>query len=101
MVAQAPPTHDLIIHPVPYAGVATRAVALAMDENIKAVGLPTWSDADVKLAKGIQAELKAPIIGLAVALKGAPAPPPAPRPSVARPPPPGDGHRRCCACSAA
>jgi len=31
MVAQAPPTHDLIIRPVPYAGVATRAVALAMD----------------------------------------------------------------------
>ena len=51
-------------------GHFNKAVALAMDGNIQAVGLPQWSDDDQKLAKGIQAELKAPIIGLAVALKG-------------------------------
>jgi aminobenzoyl-glutamate utilization protein B len=33
-------------------------------ENVKAVGLPKWSDDDVALAKGIQHELKVPEIGL-------------------------------------
>ena len=51
-------------------GHFNKTIALTMDENIKTVGLPTWSDDDQKLAKGIQAELKAPIIGLAIALKG-------------------------------
>jgi uncharacterized RDD family membrane protein YckC len=31
MVAQAPAAHDVTFHPVPYAGVATRAIALAVD----------------------------------------------------------------------
>jgi uncharacterized RDD family membrane protein YckC len=34
MVAQAPAAHDVTFHPVPYAGVATRAVALAVDSVI-------------------------------------------------------------------
>jgi uncharacterized RDD family membrane protein YckC len=34
MVAQAPAAHDVTFHPVPYAGVATRAVALAVDSII-------------------------------------------------------------------
>ena len=34
-----------------------RAVAEAMYENIKKVGLPTWSDEDQQLAKGLQKEL--------------------------------------------
>ena len=34
MVAQAPAAHDVTFHPVPYAGVATRAVALAADSVI-------------------------------------------------------------------
>jgi aminobenzoyl-glutamate utilization protein B len=46
-----------------------KAVAAAMDENIKAVGLPEWSEADQKLAKALQGELKAPIIGLPIQLK--------------------------------
>ncbi len=46
-----------------------KPVATAMDENIKAVGLPEWSEADQKLAKALQGEVKAPIIGLALALK--------------------------------
>ena len=33
-------------------------------ENIKAVGLPTWSADDIALAKGIQHELKVPEVGL-------------------------------------
>ncbi len=46
-----------------------KPVAEAMNENIKAVGLPEWSEVDQKLAKALQAELKAPIIGLPLALK--------------------------------
>jgi aminobenzoyl-glutamate utilization protein B len=37
-----------------------------MYENIKRVGLPTWTDADQTLAKGLQRELKVPERGLAV-----------------------------------
>ena len=35
-----------------------KPVALAVYENIKAVGLPAWDDADQRLARGIQRELK-------------------------------------------
>src|SRR6184192_4080518 len=35
-------------------GHFNKAVATAMDENIKKIGLPEWSEADQKLAKGIQ-----------------------------------------------
>ncbi len=41
-----------------------RPVAEAMDENIKQVGLPQWSDADQTLAKALQKELKAREQGL-------------------------------------
>jgi aminobenzoyl-glutamate utilization protein B len=41
-----------------------------MNENIKAFGLPKWSDADQKLARALQGELKSPITGLTLALKG-------------------------------
>ncbi|MCX6950642.1 MAG: amidohydrolase [Verrucomicrobia bacterium] len=51
-------------------GHFNKAVALAMDENIKAVGLPQWTDADQKLAKALQGELKSPVIGLPIQLKG-------------------------------
>ena len=34
MVAQAPAAHDVTFHPVPYAGVATRGVGLALDSLI-------------------------------------------------------------------
>jgi aminobenzoyl-glutamate utilization protein B len=47
-----------------------RPVAQALHDNIQRVGLPRWSDADVKLARALQGELKAPVTGLAVALKG-------------------------------
>ena len=33
-------------------------------QNIQAVGLPQWSEADIALAKGIQHELKVPEVGL-------------------------------------
>ena len=35
-----------------------------MYENIKKVGLPQWSDDDQTLAKGLQKELKVPVIAL-------------------------------------
>ena len=44
---------------------ANKALAETLYANIKAVGLPTWTDADVALAKGVQRELKVPEIGLA------------------------------------
>ncbi len=37
-----------------------KAVAEAMYENIKTVGLPTWSEEDQALAKGLQKELGNP-----------------------------------------
>ncbi len=39
-------------------------IAKAMSENIKSVGMPKWSEADLKLAKALQTELKMPVIGL-------------------------------------
>jgi aminobenzoyl-glutamate utilization protein B len=42
-----------------------RALAEAQHANIKAVGLPKWSDDDVTLAKAVQRELKVPEVGLA------------------------------------
>src|SRR5690606_13525144 len=45
-------------------------IAEAMYENIKAVGLPEWSEEDQTLAKAIQKELGSPIEGLPEALSG-------------------------------
>lgn len=45
-------------------GHFNKAIAETMYENIKKVGLPTWSDADQQLAKGLQAELKVKVNGL-------------------------------------
>ena len=41
-----------------------RTLAETMHENIKAVGLPQWSEADVQLAKATQKELGVPEVGL-------------------------------------
>ena len=49
-------------------GHFNRPIAEAMYENIKKVGLPTWSEDDQKLAKGLQAELKQPVRGLSTRL---------------------------------
>src|ERR1700722_3114269 len=46
-------------------GHFNKEIAEVMYENIKKVGLPTWSDADQQLAKGLQAELKVKVSGLA------------------------------------
>jgi aminobenzoyl-glutamate utilization protein B len=45
-------------------GHFNKVLAETMYENIKKVGLPTWSDADQQLAKGLQAELKVRVNGL-------------------------------------
>jgi aminobenzoyl-glutamate utilization protein B len=46
-----------------------KPVAEALHENIKATGLPQWSAADLTLARALQAELKAPVTGLPIALR--------------------------------
>jgi aminobenzoyl-glutamate utilization protein B len=46
-----------------------RTVAETMYENIKQVGLPTWSAADETLARALQKELKVPEVGLAKELQ--------------------------------
>ena len=51
-------------------GHFNKAVAEAMDENIKAVGLPTWTEDDQTLAKALQRELNGPSSGLALQLRG-------------------------------
>ncbi len=45
-----------------------KALAETMYANIQAVGLPTWSDADVTLAKATQTELGVPVVGLATTI---------------------------------
>jgi len=47
-------------------GHFNKTVAETMYENIKKVGLPTWSDDDQTLARGLQKELKQPVRGLAM-----------------------------------
>jgi len=49
-------------------GHFNKPVAEAMYDNIKAVGLPTWSDDDQKLARAVQKELQVKPEGLAVKL---------------------------------
>jgi aminobenzoyl-glutamate utilization protein B len=47
-------------------GYFNKPIAEDMYENIKKVGLPTWSDDDQNLAKAFQKDLKQPVRGLAV-----------------------------------
>src|SRR5436305_4714070 len=47
-----------------WTGHYNKAIAEAMNENIKKVGLPQWSEDDQTLAKGLQKELKQPVRGL-------------------------------------
>jgi aminobenzoyl-glutamate utilization protein B len=50
-------------------GHFNRPIAEAMNENIKKVGLPQWSEADQTLGKALQRELKVPVKGLAIKLQ--------------------------------
>src|ERR1700722_16252455 len=52
-------------------GHFNRAIAEDMYENIKKVGLPTWTDADQTLAKGLQKELKVAVRGLSTRVPAA------------------------------
>jgi aminobenzoyl-glutamate utilization protein B len=63
-------------------GHFNRPIAEAMQENIKKVGLPTWSDDDQKLAKALQTELKVPVRGLATKLQEVRPPRPEPDPAA-------------------
>jgi aminobenzoyl-glutamate utilization protein B len=49
-------------------GHFNKAIAEDMNENIKKVGLPTWTDDDQTLAKAYQRELQQPVRGLATKL---------------------------------
>jgi aminobenzoyl-glutamate utilization protein B len=50
-------------------GHFNKPIAEAMNENIKKVGLPQWSEADQVLAKALQRELKVTVKGLASKLQ--------------------------------
>src|SRR3954469_1658188 len=50
-------------------GHFNKPIAEAMQENIKKVGLPQWSEDDQAMAKGLQKELKVPVRGLATKLQ--------------------------------
>jgi aminobenzoyl-glutamate utilization protein B len=63
-------------------GHFNRPIAEAMQENIKKVGLPQWSEDDQKLARGLQTELKVPVRGLATKLQEMRPPRPAPDPAA-------------------
>ena len=45
-------------------GYFNKPIAEAMQENIKKVGMPVWSEDDQTMAKGLQKELKQPVRGL-------------------------------------
>jgi aminobenzoyl-glutamate utilization protein B len=47
-----------------------KPIALAMDENIKAIGLPQWSEDDQTFAKAVQRLMESPEKGLPLALEG-------------------------------
>jgi aminobenzoyl-glutamate utilization protein B len=47
-----------------WAGHFSKPIAETMYENIRTVGMPTWDEKDQTLAKGIQAELGNPGVGL-------------------------------------
>jgi aminobenzoyl-glutamate utilization protein B len=49
-------------------GHFNKTVAETMYANIEKVGLPTWSEADIELAKAVQREMKVPETGLATKL---------------------------------
>jgi aminobenzoyl-glutamate utilization protein B len=46
-----------------------RPLAESMQTNIKAVGLPQWTEADVTLAKATQKELGVPVVGLTTEIR--------------------------------
>ncbi len=46
-------------------GHFNKTIAETMHANIEKVGLPTWSEADIALAKAVQREMKVPETGLA------------------------------------
>jgi aminobenzoyl-glutamate utilization protein B len=50
-------------------GHFSKPIAETMYENIKKVGLPQWSEADLALARGVQKELKFPIRGLTTRIR--------------------------------
>ena len=62
-----------------YPGHFNKAIAETMYENIKVVGLPEWSEADVKLAKALQKEMGGDVVGLATELAELTGPAPEPR----------------------
>ncbi len=47
-----------------WTGFFNKPIAEAMHENMKKVGMPTWSDDDQTLAKGVQREMGVPVRGL-------------------------------------
>src|SRR5436189_1136947 len=57
-------THTSRLLGTAWPGHFNKAIAEAMYENIKKVGLPQWSEDDQKLAKALQKELKQPERGL-------------------------------------
>ncbi len=50
-------------------GHFNKTIAETMYENIKKVGLPTWSEDDQTLAKALQKELKVPVRGLTTTVR--------------------------------
>src|SRR5205814_7782767 len=45
-------------------GYFNKALAEALDANIRRVGMPEWSEADTTLGRAVQAELKVKVEGL-------------------------------------
>ncbi len=50
-------------------GHFSKPIAETMHENIKRVGLPTWTEADQTLAKAVQKEMKVPTRGLSTKVR--------------------------------
>ncbi|MGK0501491.1 MAG: aminobenzoyl-glutamate utilization protein B [Alteromonadaceae bacterium] len=69
-------TWDSVVMGTAWPGHFNKPLALAALENIKKVGMPEWSDDDIKLAKALQKEIGAEVIGLAEEIMPMREPPP-------------------------
>lgn len=67
---------DSVVMGTAWPGHFNKPLALAAYENIKKVGMPEWSEADVTLAKALQKEIGAPVTGLAEDIMPMREPPP-------------------------
>ncbi|MAI63688.1 MAG: amidohydrolase [Alteromonas sp.] len=69
-------TWDSVVLGTAWPGHFNKPLAEAAYENIQKVGMPQWSDDDIALAKALQEEIGAEVVGLSTEIRPMIAPPP-------------------------